>query len=1386
MLRNATACVSLFVGLLLWGFTTAQAQVTNYTFSAAAGTYTEISGGTVHATGTGIGNTEYALALPFNFPFHNLTYLAGGNIGVNVNGFVTMGTGYAGQSAPLTSLAVPTIAGWAGRLTGNASGELRSETTGAIGNRILTIQWKNFTRGSAANQSNDVFNFQIKMYETGRIDIVYGSFVVFTEVGGQVGVSDGVSRLAVTARATLSPFDRPTMSTASSNIESIASPNWVPATAQLYSFIRRVAQTTNNDAGVYALVSPAGKFSANTSQQIQVTIKNWGTNNLDSMTVNWSIDGVVKVPVRYYPQPALAPFAEATITIGFATFAPNSFNALRVWTTNVNTGSDANSGNDAIVRWVAPRVSGTFSIAQGSGNPNTFPDFWSAMRHLRVSGISGDVTLQAFDGTYDGQVYLAPIDNALAGGRVTVTSRVGELPVIQFMPVGFPSTTYGRYEHAHAAIVIEGGGAAYTLNGLDVRLPNGTNAGGFLYGTTGFLTATPISNLRILNSMFTGPDNWASMTSAADGIYLNNIGGSNNEINRNTLSSFPFGIFWDNQGGSSIKVLNNTVKAARYGAYAYGGANMEVSGNTVSGTSAFNTYLGLYANSAGNSTITNNRVFADLTLVGSNNVGINLFPGPGATFTVTNNMIALGSASSGQGFNVQALTGGLTRLYHNTVNFTGTGSVNNACLYINSSLATVPNGVVHSVNNIYSNVGTGANGGFTIRQDDASVILNSTTFNSLAVSDFNNLYTTGANIGYYDGVFIAKSPNPNPLAAWRLATSRDYNSTGATPVFVGGSDLHLLNIQQALWGTNTVIGSAPNDIDGETRVKPYMGADEVLPRIEIILQPQSRYACLGDNFNLIAIADVTPGATVTYQWQKDGVNLVGRTSAILPFSGVGYGASGVYTAIVTATDGSTTVTVATLPATIIVVRPTQITEQPASKPVALGSTVNLEGQAEAVGSPTDFVASYQWKKRYWNPLANAYQDSNVVDNGRITGAQSNVLTIRDVRASDTTDSYVLVVNGYCGSATSKAARLFMPQVVASNNTPSGCETTSLQFEVAAFPSSIAGTTLTYQWFKNGNRLSDDARISGAMAKTLNISGATATDAGTYYVEVTYGNGDATIKSNDLTVTIGSPSTITTQPTGDTVCTGEAAQLAVTATGGNLTYRWFKGTSAIPGANGPTYDIASATTNDAGSYTVVVANGCGEVTSNVATVVVNVPPSITLQPRDATVNLGTDLSMTTTASGNGPITYQWYKNNAAIVGETSASIVVSRVDGNAAGIYFVVVTNACGSDTSLRVSVIVTGVTADVIEAGYMLGMARPNPTSDVVNFDYTLPSSQNVRITLTDVMGRVLAVIADGMVNAGTTRATFSTQALNLTTGVYNYTIATGNFVASQQIVVVK
>jgi PKD repeat protein len=68
------------------------------------------------------------------------------------------------------------------------------------------------------------------------------------------------------------------------------------------------------------------------------------------------------------------------------------------------------------------------------------------------------------------------------------------------------------------------------------------------------------------------------------------------------------------------------------------------------------------------------------------------------------------------------------------------------------------------------------------------------------------------------------------------------------------------------------------------------------------------------------------------------------------------------------------------------------------------------------------------------------------------------------------------------------------------------------------------------------------------------------------------------------------------------------EFTVTATGtAPLEYQWRKDNADLAGATNSTYVIASATTADAGTYTVVVRNAAGSRTSEPATLTVLPPP-----------------------------------------------------------------------------------------------------------------------------------------------------------------------------------
>ena len=81
--------------------------------------------------------------------------------------------------------------------------------------------------------------------------------------------------------------------------------------------------------------------------------------------------------------------------------------------------------------------------------------------------------------------------------------------------------------------------------------------------------------------------------------------------------------------------------------------------------------------------------------------------------------------------------------------------------------------------------------------------------------------------------------------------------------------------------------------------------------------------------------------------------------------------------------------------------------------------------------------------------------------------------------------------------------------------------------------------------------------------------------------------------------------IQTQPQSRTVTAGNSVQFSVTASGRPaVTYQWYFNGTAISGATGDSYSIASAQAGDAGNYTVVVSNVMGGVTSSTATLTIN--------------------------------------------------------------------------------------------------------------------------------------------------------------------------------------
>jgi uncharacterized repeat protein (TIGR03803 family) len=149
----------------------------------------------------------------------------------------------------------------------------------------------------------------------------------------------------------------------------------------------------------------------------------------------------------------------------------------------------------------------------------------------------------------------------------------------------------------------------------------------------------------------------------------------------------------------------------------------------------------------------------------------------------------------------------------------------------------------------------------------------------------------------------------------------------------------------------------------------------------------------------------------------------------------------------------------------------------------------------------------------------------------------------------------------------------------------------------------------------------------------------AADGNLYGTTTSGGTGNGVVFELSLA---GAP-TITTQPQGQTMVSGQHATMSVVAAGNGLTYQWYVGTGGtitnpIAGAISSSYTTPALTNTT--SYWVRVSNASGTADSTTATIVIGTVPMITSQPATRTVTAGQTASFSVVAGGTPALSYQW--------------------------------------------------------------------------------------------------------------------------------------------------
>ncbi|HEV2454476.1 MAG TPA: SBBP repeat-containing protein, partial [Verrucomicrobiae bacterium] len=263
--------------------------------------------------------------------------------------------------------------------------------------------------------------------------------------------------------------------------------------------------------------------------------------------------------------------------------------------------------------------------------------------------------------------------------------------------------------------------------------------------------------------------------------------------------------------------------------------------------------------------------------------------------------------------------------------------------------------------------------------------------------------------------------------------------------------------------------------------------------------------------------------------------------------------------------------------------------EPAGQTNGMGVTVTFGVTASGANGQV----LYQWQRN----------GTNLVNGGRLRGANSPTLTITNSQPGDSSTNYGLTIS-YPGTIVSPDATNL------DSLTESGIDlTVSEQPVITLLPTNqtvfagtdvsfsviASGAPLLYEWvFADKMILTNNSQISGATNDTLMISDVQTNNGGAYRLFVYYNTTNYFV--TNVTLTVVEPLSIVTAPTNQTVAAGSTASFSVVANGFPLSYQWSNSVAGaltnganIGGATSNTLTITNVQASDAGTYTVFVSN-----------------------------------------------------------------------------------------------------------------------------------------------------------------------------------------------------
>lgn len=740
-----------------------------------------------------------AIPFPFDFFGNPVTHFKASQNGLVT--FDTMATALPNANAALPDVNLPdqVICGMWDEFTASAptgSGDdIRYNTFGVAPNRQFWITWYSFEMGNPTASFN---YFSVVLEETSnKIFMVDKYSTTAQQLTPTIGV-----QLDATTAVMYGTVPAPNSGNGSANTDN-----------DYFEFCPFLLVNDNAAMESFTSIVPPAMAGMN---NVDVIVSNTGQNTINSLMVNWSINGAPQTPVAY--NTAIPSFGNAPVSLGSGMLADGD--TVCAWTSMPNGNPDADPSDDTLCIVFCSGLNGIYSI--GGATPD-YNSMWEAGEAVNGCGVLGPVEFVIAPGTYADSLRLGDVPGASALNTVTFNGGSRDLVNITNGPGG------------QEAIVYLEGADYTTIKNITFDHSGTTDAWGVLFQDSASFNM--IDSCRF--NMGQGTDISAILASNSttddfvEGNNANYCTISNNEFNGGDYAIHLEGRGTDyEEFMNGMQILNNNFDGYNlYGIYCDNQDSLVASGNTFRNPLSAGAD-GIYCFDMMNFDIRlNNIVVPDYGIYVSDG---NFDGPPDGVSIIENNMVL---SSSDYALYLDDVND--VNIWHNTLSGNPGMRIND---FFNMDIR----------NNIFT-----SNGDYAYESDEPSdqeIVENNLYWtpasNSLFIKDGTGIY---ADLGLWQG----NVPAINSA------------SVEARPFFVAADDLHLV-------GQNGNDAGDPGlgvtvDIDGDVRplapsVLPDIGADEYSPlsndAVFLNFVDLNNFAC-GDSMIEILVAFQNQGDAIT-------------------------------------------------------------------------------------------------------------------------------------------------------------------------------------------------------------------------------------------------------------------------------------------------------------------------------------------------------------------------------------------------------------------------------------------------------------------------------------------------------------------------------------------